>query len=318
MESSLFEKRFVIVAGKGGVGKSTMCAALGLAAARRGKKTIIAELNTREKASQFFGKAPSGYRPQELTQNLYSINIRPAEALHEYGLMKLRLEQVYKLVFENPAMKKLLQMVPGMNETFLLGKVFNMERERDRQGKPLWDMIVVDAPATGHGVSLLRLPQVVLEVVKSGPMADEMRAMRDLLLDRRRTAINVVTLPEEMPVRETIELGRQIDETLRIPKGCLLVNQVWPPLMPAPDRAIFETLVEVRGADDPTLARALSCVKRFARRRELQDRYLRELELRLAMPQIQVPFLFRRDFDAEAVAQVSDHLIKEAERLDLR
>ena len=206
MDAEFFNKRFVIVSGKGGVGKSTVCAALGLAAAKRGLRTIIAELDTREKIPLLFDKDPGGYRVQPIRENLFSINIQPDPALREYGIMKLRYERVYKMVFENEAMKKLLKVIPGMKELFLLGKAFNMERELTRDGNPVWDMVIVDAPATGHGVSLLRLPQVVLEVMQSGPMADEVRLMQDLLEDPSRTLINLITLPEEMPVREALEL----------------------------------------------------------------------------------------------------------------
>ena len=212
MSQAFLEKRFVIVAGKGGVGKSTLCASLGLAASKAGLKTIITELNTQEKIPHLFGKAPSGSRPSEVAPNLFSVNIQPEPALHEYAMRKVRFERVYKAVFEQDAVKRLLRMLPGVNELLLLGKAFDLERDRDRQGKPDWDMIIVDAPATGHGVSLLRLPQTLLQVVSSGPMADEVRDMQALLTDPVRTMMHIVTLPEEMPVRETFDLVQQVDQ----------------------------------------------------------------------------------------------------------
>jgi len=314
MEASFFDKRFIIVAGKGGVGKSTMCTALGLAAARRGKRTIIAELNTREKASLFFGKPPSGYTPQRLADNLYSINIQPDPALKEYALMKLKFERAYKVLFDNTAMKRLLRMVPGMQELILLGKAFNMERERRSDGQPAWDMIVVDAPATGHGISLLRLPETILQVAKTGPMADEVGLMRDLLLDPKRTQINIVALPEEMPVRETQELIGQVDELLSIPKGYLLINQVWPDLFTDRETSIIKTLHDAHRADE-RVDGALSCAEWMTKRRTMQDVYLEELR-RMDIPSIEVPFLFERAFASEQIQTISDHIIKEAERLE--
>ena len=316
MEASFFRKRFVVVAGKGGVGKSTMCAALGLAAARRGRRTVTAELNTRPKAAALFGVRPADYAVQEIAPNLHAINIRPDPALKEYALMKLKWERAYRLVFENEAMKRLLRMIPGMNELILLGKAFNMERERRRDGRPTWDTIIVDAPATGHGVSLLRLPQVILEVVTGGHMAQEVTLMRDLLLDERRTVINLVSLPEEMPVRETIELAREVEEVLRIPKGYLLVNQVWPDLFTDRELGILRTFRQDPTAD-PRAVAAARCVESMTKRRRLQDRYLKELRLRVDLPTIEVPFLFSDTFGAPEIRTISGHITKEAERVEL-
>ncbi len=310
------DARFQIVAGKGGVGKSTVCATLGLLSARAGRKTIIAELNTREKASVFFGKPPSGYTPQRLADNLYSINIQPEPALREYGLMKLRFERVYKMVFENEAIKRLIKMIPGMTELFLLGKAFNLERERNRDGSPTWDTIIVDAPATGHGVSLLRLPQVILQVAKTGPMAEEVELMRGLLEDPDRTRLHLVSLAEDMPVRETVELAKQNAEILRIPTGHLFINAIWPDAaVPAalgsrsssaatPASSPLVTLASK--LDDTVSAQSLRCLDRFDARHQLQQKYIEELDREILLPSVQMPFLFRDSFDEAAIAELAD------------
>ncbi len=315
MESMFLAKRFVIVAGKGGVGKSTMCAALGLAAARAGKRTIIAELNTRETVPLLFGKPPGGYEPQEVFDGLFSMNIQPEPALHEYGLRKVRFERIYKTVFENEGMRRLLRMIPGMNELLLLGKAFDLERDRERDGSPTWDMIIVDAPATGHGVSLLRLPQTILEVIKAGPMNEEVQEMRNLLLDPERTIINLVTLPEEMPVRETLELRDQVDNLLQIPKGYLLINGVWPDLMNERDLTAMRTFREEAAAHgDPVVDGAMACLRSLIRRRRFQAKYLEQLRHEVVMPHIEVPFVFTNDFGFDAIHTLSDHIIRESER----
>lgn len=309
MPADLFQKRFLIVAGKGGVGKSVICAALGLAASQRGMRTCIAELNTREKAPLLFGKPPSGYAYQELRDNLFSINVRPDPALREYGLMKLRFERVYKLVFENEAMKRLLKVIPGMNELFLLGKVFNMEREKKRDGTPLWDLVIVDAPATGHGISLLRLPDTILKVADSGPMAQEVGAMRQLLVDPRRTAVNLVTLPEEMPVRETFELAAQLEGSLGMPKGYLFVNAIWPRLLSDTDAGLLEALDAVL-PEDATRARAgVTSLAAMVERTHFQEEHRAELREHLEWPRIELPYLFVEEFDERAIATLSDTIV---------
>ena len=311
MGATFVDKRFVIVAGKGGVGKSTLCATLGLIAARAGKRTIIAELNTREKAPLLFGKPESGYNAREIYDNLYSINIKPEPALREYALMKLKFERVYRLVFENDAMKRLLRMIPGMTELFLLGKAFNMERERHRDGTPVWDMIIVDAPATGHGVSLFRLPEVISRVASSGPMADEVADMQALLTDPTRTLINLVCLPEEMPVKETIELHEQVERVLGIPTGYLFVNGLWPKLISDEDADLLATWRQAlakAGSPDAATAGALTCLATLHRRRELQDHYVKILADSLDLPTITIPFLFDREFAQDAIERIGGHV----------
>ena len=316
MSARFLDKRFVIVSGKGGVGKSTVCAALGLAAARAGRKTVITELNTQEKIPHLFGKPPSGSRPSEVAPNLYSLNIQPEPALYEYAIRKLRFERVYKAVFEQDAVKRLLRMLPGATELLLLGKAFDLERDRDRRGKPDWDMVIVDAPATGHGVSLLRLPQTLLEVVSSGPMADEVRAMRDLLTDPVRTMIHVVALPEEMPVRETFDLLDQVEHVLQIPKGFLFINGIWPA---APASEVLDGMArvaEVTGRNDTVVASAQSCLNAQVQRRQFQEPYIQELRDGIKMPIIELPFLFRRQFAQEAVEILSQHCVEAIEAIE--
>jgi anion-transporting ArsA/GET3 family ATPase len=316
MSARFLEKRFVIVAGKGGVGKSTVCAALGLAAARAGRKTIITELNTQEKIPHLFGKPANGPRPGEVAPNLYSLNIQPEPALHEYAIRKIRFERIYKAVFEQEAVKRLLRMLPGATELLLLGKAYDLERDRDARGKPDWDMVIVDAPATGHGVSLLRLPQTLLDVVPSGPMADEARGMRDLLTDPERTMIQVVALPEEMPVRETFDLLHQIETVLRIPKGFLFINGVWPEVADAEVVETMARVAEVSGASDPVIAGAMSCLTAQVQRRSFQAPYIEELRAGIEMPIIELPFLFRREFAQEAIETLSQHCIEAIETIE--
>ncbi|MCA9513320.1 MAG: ArsA family ATPase [Myxococcales bacterium] len=308
MTLPFLDKRFVIVAGKGGVGKSTLCAALGLLAAKAGKRTIVAELNTKEKVPHFFGKPDSGYNAQEVRENLYSINIQPEPALHEYGLQKLKFERVYKLVFENEAMQRLIRMIPGMSELFLLGKAFDLERSRTRTGTPAWDLVIVDAPATGHGVSLLRLPQVILEVSSTGPMADEVRLMRDLLSDPRRTMINIACLPEEMPVKETLMLAEQVESILKIPTGFLFMNGLLPEVENDEERAWSAALRS--DTEDPVVLRALDCLDGMARRQALQESYVELLREKTRMPLVEIPYLFQRDFGVEALEAIGAVLEK--------
>jgi anion-transporting ArsA/GET3 family ATPase len=308
VRGSLFDRRFVIVAGKGGVGKSTMAAALALCASRRKKRVLVVELASKEKAAALFGHPePVGYNVVRVAPDIDVINITPDEALHEYGLMKLKFERVYKAVFQNPIMKSLTRMIPGMNELTMIGKAWHLEQERLPDGRPRWDIIIVDAPATGHGISLLVLPHVVTETVKSGPMYEETRLIRDMLMDPDRTVMSIVTLPEEMPVNETIDLSRQLKETLRIEPGLLFVNGVWPAPPSAPELAQLNTYAAGLTAD-PAQAALMETTRFMVDRARSQQIYIEKLEERVPMSQIQIPYQFVPEWDFDAIDAIARRL----------
>src|SRR5437763_5176260 len=220
---ALLDRRLVVVTGKGGTGKSTISAAVALAAARLGKKTLVCEVVAKERVADFFGRPPSGTQIRELLPNLYSVHVRPREAMREYALMTLKYETLYKLAFENAAARYFLAAAPSLAEIVMLGKVWwHAAHDMDR-GRARWDLVVLDAPATGHGLTFLTVPEVFLRLVQDGPLARDMRGMQSLLADPAQCGVCIVTLPEEMPANEAIEL----DGALRkhgFPAGPLFLN----------------------------------------------------------------------------------------------
>lgn len=284
------------MSGKGGVGRSTVAAALGLVAARAGLRTCIVQLNARDHVGRLFDGAGDSYAPLQLDPHLplYAANLRPQQALREYGQMKLRFRTVHKLVFENDVMRRLLRMIPGMNEMLMLGKAWHMESQEQRpDGSPHWDLLVIDSPATGHGMSLLRLPQVILDAVPFGPMADDARLMRDLLADPRRTALHVVTLPQELPASEAIELCDQAQTVLGMPTGYLFINQVLP-------KALTESQRRALQAARPTVADkapgvvgdALDAALAYEHWRAAQAVQIQRLQRHARFPAVELPHLF--------------------------
>jgi anion-transporting ArsA/GET3 family ATPase len=287
----MFQRRFVIVTGKGGVGRSTLAAALGLAAARYGMRTCVVQLNTRDELGRIFAVDASGYEPVPLVRDLplFGCNLRPADALREYGQMKLHFRTLHKLVFENDVMQRLMRMIPGMNELVLLGKAWHMEaQERGSDGKLAWDLLVIDAPATGHGVSLLRLPQTILSAVPVGPMADDARQMQALLEDPARTSLHVVTLPQDLPATEALELCDEARNKLGVPTGNLFVNMVLPQLVE--DRQL--RALQRGDADTPLLADAITAVAAHAKWHDAQQVQVRRLQKASALPVVELPHLF--------------------------
>lgn len=299
----LLARRFVLVTGKGGVGKTSVTAALGRLSAAAGRRTLICELNTHEHIPGLFGRPPVGGAVSPIAENLWSVNIQPDEAMEEYGVMKLRFKTLYRLVFDNPLVRRLVRFVPGMNDLLMLGKAFNHERERDHDGKPVWDMIIVDAPATGHGITFFKLPRIIRDAVPAGNLHHEAAAMWDLLTDPVRTAVHLVTLPEELPVRETLELHGRLADELGLPLGALLVNMMPPHLLSAEQAEVFARL-ETR-PDDPLLGALWDSTQVRLSREVLSDRAVSELGP-LGLPTVRLPLIYTDDFGAAEVQILAD------------
>lgn len=221
--SDLLDRRLVVVTGKGGVGKSTVSAALAMLAARRGKRVLVTEVDARERVAPMLGGRPSGPLIRPVLPGISTVNVDPRHALEEYALMVVKVRAIYQAVFENRVVRFFLRAVPSLAETLMLGKILHEARSGEH-GKPRWDLVVVDAPATGHAVQLLGVPQALLGTVPGGPMRRDAEWMQALLSDPARTAVTLVSLPEEMPVTETAELDAQIGAGLKLPLGPVFLN----------------------------------------------------------------------------------------------
>lgn len=223
----LLDQRFHLITGKGGVGKSAVAMTLGLYFARHGLKTLICEVDRREMMTQAFEVAPSRSELRSLTHDLSAVSIETQSALGEYGVLKLKVKALSTLLTENPLTRALLAIVPGVADLIALGKAFNHEREVGLDG-PLWDRVIVDAPSTGHGLTFMRLPQLIREVVPSGNMRREADAMWSLISDPARTVVHVVATPEEMPTQEARELWSSLSEKVGVTPQSLWVNLLDP------------------------------------------------------------------------------------------
>ena len=219
--------RLCIILGKGGVGRTTIAAALGFISAKRGKKTLIIEVNGENSVGRLFGIKEPSYNPLKLKDNLYISSIESHLALKEYAIIKLHFEFLYRIVFENPVVGRFIYSLPGMQELLILGKVI-YEIDRKENDRPYWDTVILDAPATGHGLGLLDIPNVVINTVSQGPMTEDARHMLDVLKDLVRTKFIAVTLPKNLPLNETVELQNQMFDLIGRRPDAVVVNQVFP------------------------------------------------------------------------------------------
>ncbi|HSM91943.1 MAG TPA: ArsA-related P-loop ATPase [Anaeromyxobacteraceae bacterium] len=299
----LLDRRLAVVTGKGGVGKSTVAAALALLAARRGKRVLVCEVNAQERIAPLLGARPGGARIREVLPRVHTVNVTPQEALREYGLKVVRFQTIYDAVFENRVVRHFLGIVPGFGELVMLGKILHEARATEA-GRPRWDLVVMDAPATGHAVQLLRVPQALLDAFPPGPLRQDAEWMRALLLDPARTGIALVTLPEEIPVNETIELDAEIRSVLGMPRAALLVNAMPPARFDAEEAA---RLGGMGGAPAPLGPAALAAAM-AASRRARADHALARLREAVPLPGAVLPLVPVPRWDREAVEALADPL----------
>ena len=312
--TDLFQRRFVINTGKGGVGKTTVSAAIALAASRRGKRVLLMEIGAKERGSRLFGSQPLSFEPIEVEDNLFAIHVHPDQALEEYAVLKLRLKTLYRAVFENRFIRSFLRVIPGLNELTLLGKAWYEVTLRDgATGRYRWDMVVVDAPATGHGIFFLKIPDVITSALTAGPMVEEARQIANLLRDRKTTMLNLVTLVEEMPVNETIELKAQLDAELDVPLGYVVANSVYPPSF-EPEEARTVRAARAQHPHDGSVAdRLLEAAVFRVERVELQAGYLDRIDAEVDMPQIRIPYYFTERFDFQTISKIADDIDRQVD-----
>jgi anion-transporting ArsA/GET3 family ATPase len=305
----LESKRLVIVLGKGGVGRTTVAAALATHLAARGKRTLLYQASAKERLGALLGGAPASETISRVRENLWMVNTNPQAALHEYGLMVLRYETIYKMVLENRLSKALLRAIPGLDDYAVLGKLWWHTTEEER-GRPRWDVIVFDAPATGHAVTLMRIPHAILDAVPEGPLTRDAVKVRALLEDPARTAPVLVTLAEEMPTNESIELAARLERESNMRVVGLVVNALYPDRFPrgtGPARVLARVL-EAGGANDPLLGPVLTRARMARSRRELNERYLARLETELPLPTARLPLLFVPALGPAHIAELSAKL----------
>ena len=202
--------------GKGGVGKSTVAAALGVAAARQGKRTIICEVAQQERMSSRVphARASATTRPRS-RDDLYAFSIDPQRALEEYLQLQIKIKPLYDLMFKNRIFTYFAAATPGLRELVTIGKVWELA-QLDRRVKrgAKYDLVIVDAPATGHGIGILRTPKTFGDIARVGPIKRQADAIYEFITDPDLTSVCAVAWPEEMPVNETLDLQRNLREEL--------------------------------------------------------------------------------------------------------
>jgi anion-transporting ArsA/GET3 family ATPase len=287
----LLDRRLVVVMGKGGVGRTTVAAALGLVAARRGRRAIVCEVS---------GQA----RVAETGVDLATISVDPEDAKLEWLERQLRSRRLARLLGRNRIFELLTAAAPGLAELVTIGKVWDLAQLGSRSRGANHDLVILDAPATGQGLALLEAPATYVNVARAGPIHSQASRIAAFLRDRRSTAILGVALPEEMPVNETLELEDRLRERALCLEG-VIVNGVFPGRFSADEARRLEGL---NGRLTPGARAAVATALGELRRGRAQRAQLRRLRRRVETPVSTLPFLFETELGSRHIELLSRRL----------
>jgi anion-transporting ArsA/GET3 family ATPase len=296
----------VIVTGKGGVGKTTVSVALGMRAAAEGKRTIVCEVSAQENASRMFEHTTVGFHEVELEENLWAISIDPDESMREYVLLQLKVRAMRDMLFRSRIFNYLAAATPGLKELVTIGKIWELAQlDRKVKSGRKYDTVIVDAPATGHGVGFLQTPRTFANIARVGPIHSQAQTLDRFITDHDNTGVAIVALPEEMPVNETAALEHDLVEEVGVAVDRVYLNGLYPERFSKEEAEVLTALAAIE--DGATKAAARAALSEFGRARS-QRAQLARLRRRAEAPVKTLPFLFEPDLGPEAARRLSKRL----------
>lgn len=302
--AALLDSKLILVTGKGGVGKTTVAAALGLLAARRGQRTVVCEVAQQERLAGLFGARDVGHGELELAPGLFAVSVQPERAMHEWLRHQLHSGALAGLLGHSRLFGYLTAAAPGVSELVTVGKIWDLAQVRRRTGGSPFDTVIVDAPATGHALALLRAPHTYANIARVGPIGRQ-AAQIDGFLRSDQTGVLCVALPEEMPVTETVELEQRLADDLGMRIGQVVANGV------LPDRLTDKEARRLRklgGQGSKAAQAAMAAALVEHRRAEAQREQLERLRAGVRAPVTTLPYLFEPEPRRHELELLSDRL----------
>jgi anion-transporting ArsA/GET3 family ATPase len=302
----LLDKRLVFVTGKGGVGKSTISIALGLAAAARGKRTIVCEIGGQETASRVFRRAEVGFHEVEVAPDLWAISIDPDQSLREYLLLQLRVRAMRDMLVRSKIFNYLAAATPGLKELVTIGKIWELAQPARKVKKAReYDLVIVDAPATGHGVGFLQTPRTFAGIARVGPIHNQAKELDRYITDHSTTGVGIVAIPEEMPVNESASLEETLTGDIGMAVDRVYMNALYPERFSKGDASELERALEQ--AEGPSRAAVRAALSEHRRCRS-QRAQLQRLKRAVSTPVKTLPFIFRPTLDVPSLERLAGAL----------
>jgi anion-transporting ArsA/GET3 family ATPase len=306
---SPLHRHLIVVTGKGGVGKTTVATALGMLAAGRGRRTIVVEVGEQHRVPALFGVTPTRGEETPLDDGLWSITIDPYRALLEWIETQVGGRVPARVLGSSATFQYFVAAAPGAREVATMAKVWDLaQTERWGKRRNRFDTVVLDAPATGHALALLRSPATFAAIARVGPVANQAAHIRELLDDPGYSSYLAVTQAGEMAVSETIELEAKLRRGLGRRLETVVVNGVLPRRFDASELAETEQAAGAAGERGGGVAQtAARAARSLARQSAVQQAQIARLR-RHRLPPVTVPFLFCSELDLDGVRTVAEHL----------
>ena len=294
-----------MVTGKGGVGRTTVAVALGLLAARQGRRVIVAEVAQQERMSRAFRREGVGYSETELADDFWAMSVDPQRALDEYLSQQVG-GTLGNLLFHNRIFEYFVAAAPGVRELTTIGKVWELAQleRRDRRASP-YDLVILDAPASGHGLAMLRAPRTFGAIAHVGPVRRRADIIDEFLRDRKRTGVVSVALAQEMPVNETIEFREKLRDEMGMETDAVVVNALLPERFSADEAERIDAVNGNHGS--PEVAAALRAALSEHRRASSQRSQLSRLEEEVG-DVITLPYIWEPELGLAHFEDLADEL----------
>jgi anion-transporting ArsA/GET3 family ATPase len=310
MTRPLLDRDLIYVTGKGGVGKTTVAAAIGLAAAAQGRTTIVCEVAEQHHMSRAFAHAGVGRdKEARLADDLYAITVDPQHALEEW-LSRQVGGQALRILTRSSAFQYFVAAAPGAKELITIAKVWELAQgKRWTKTNRIYDLVVVDAPASGHGIAMLQTPKTFGEIARVGPIQRQAFKVRDMLADPDRTGYVAVALPEEMPVNETLQLQDKLVDAVGLDLDAIVVNGLYPERFSREDADRIRDLADNDGyaAEEAAALRAALAADDRARG---QRTHLRRLRKDARAPVLTLPYVFDAELGLEHYRDMGERLAR--------